>query len=89
MRSMSLVKLVRAVDATSDNAFCYEFESHSMSGSKEFGVIKDNIKNQMYGKTLRMTSKKNHAVRYMNTWNWVVISEARYNELLFLWEGEA
>jgi hypothetical protein len=85
---MSLVKLVRAVDATSDNAFCYEFESHSISGSKESGVIKDNIKNQTYGKALRMTSKKNHAVRYMNTWNWVVISEVIYNELLNKWTSE-
>lgn len=88
MRSMSLVKLVRAVDATLDNAFSYEFESHSMSGSKESGVIKDNHKNQMYGRTLRMTGKKNHAVRYLNTWNWVVISESTYNELLNKWISE-
>ena len=85
MRSMSLVKLVRAIDSTTDNAFCYEFESHSMSGSKESGVIKDNIKNQMYGKTLRMTNDKNHAVRYLNSWNWVVISESTYKDLLIRW----
>ena len=89
MKSMSLVKLVRAIDATDNNPYSYEYESHSLSGHKESGVIKERVKSQMYGKSLRMTGKKNHAVRYLNTWSWVVISEAKYNELLFRWDTEA
>ena len=91
MKSLSLVKLVRAIDATDNNSYSYsyEYELHSLNGRKEFGVIKERAKSQMYGKLLRMTGKKNHAVRYLNTWSWVVISEAKYNELLFRWDTEA
>ena len=89
MKSMQLIKLIRAVDATELNPYSYEYESHSLYGNKECGLIKETIKSQLYGKGLRMTGKKNHAVRYLNTWSWVLISEARYNELLFQWNNEA
>jgi hypothetical protein len=89
MKSLSLIKLVRAVDATDNNPYSYEYESCCLNGRKESGVIKERVKSQLYGKTLRMTGKKNHAVRYLNTWSWVVISEAKYNELLFRWTTEA
>lgn len=89
MKSMQLIKLIKAIDATDDAPYSYEYESHSLHGHKEFGVIKERVKSQLYGKGLRMTGKKNHAVKYLNTWNWVVISEAKYNELLFKYNSEA
>lgn len=89
MKSLQLIKLVRAVDATELNPFSYEYEHHCLRGRKEHGVIKDTVKSKIYGKDLKMTRKRNHAVKYLNTWSWVLISEAKYNELLFRYNSEA
>ena len=89
MKSMQLIKLVKSVNATKLNPFSYEYEHHCLRGIKERSIIKDVVKSKIYGKDLKMTGRKNHAVKYLNTWSWVIISEAKYNELLFRYNSEA
>lgn len=88
MRSLQLIKLIRATDESKLDPYSYEYEFHSLYGKSEHGFIKDNIKSKVYGKSLKMTGNNNHAVKYLNTWNWVVVSESEYKYLLSLWSSE-
>ena len=83
--NFTLVKLIKAVTSL-DNTHCYEVITHSMSGVVKQEEIKEALKNQLYPKALKMTSGKNHAVRYLNSFTYTIISKEEYEVLLTKWE---
>lgn len=84
MMSFTLIKFVRgcSVNQGADQAYSYEFIRHHLDGKIEQGFIKKGQADTMYGVKLRMKDESNHAVRYQGSWNWEIISEQRYNQLL-------
>ena len=90
MVGYSLVKLLRSTTiGQATTAFTYELEVYGMMGDHRIESIRDQIKTVTYGKQLRMTGGNNHAVRYMNQFNWIIISEDKYNELVVAWQLES
>jgi hypothetical protein len=83
IKSFALVKLVRATGKdTSDLAFGYEVLTHNMNGSVSTRLdVKDVIVKREYCKELKMRGKR-HAVRYLNTTQYIAISEQEYDELV-------
>jgi len=89
MKSLSLVKLLRAVGQDAHHeSHSYEVKVHAMNGKARTEVIKENDKNRDYNKALKMTGEYQHAVRYINTYKWELISEETYNKLKATWETE-
>ena len=82
-KSFTLVKLVRATGInTSDVCFGYEVLTHNMNGSVSTRLdVKDNVVKREYNKELKMRGER-HAVRYLNTTKYILITEEEYNELL-------
>lgn len=82
-KSFTLVKLVKATGKdTSDLAFGYELLTHNMNGSVSTRLdVKDNVVRRDFNKDLKMRGER-HAVRYLNTTKYVMITEEEYNELV-------
>lgn len=90
MKSFSLVKLIRATGTdVCDVGFSYEILIHPMRGEAETKLnVKDNDKNRDYSKSLKMRDGKNHAVRYLNSYTWNIITKEEYEALLTQWNLE-
>lgn len=90
MKSFSLVKLLRATGTNSGNVgFSYEILIHPMRGEARTELdVKDNDKNRDYSKSLKMRGDNNHAVRYLNSYTWTIVSKEEYEVLLTQWNLE-
>ena len=89
MKSLSLVKLVRAIgqDAKQES-HSYEIKVHAMNGKERSEVVKISAKDRDYNKALKMTGDFQHAVRYINTYKWELISKETYTKLKESWEAD-
>lgn len=90
MKSFSLVKLLRATGIDVCNVgFSYEMLIHPMRGEARTELnVKDNDKNRDYSKSLKMRGDNNHAVRYLNSYTWTIVSKEEYEALLTQWNLE-
>lgn len=89
MKSVALVKLLRAVTEDSNNPkFSYEVQTHTMNGGIRTEVIHSSVKDRDYCKELKMKEGYKCAVRELNSYKWTIISEQEYSDMLTDWNKE-